>query len=201
MSQDKLENQLIDKTIQQRNDLLEDAKQKAAKFLSNAEAEKLRIEDLNNKAIENIIGSELRAVHDRIVGGAQLQGRKVLMEARAEVIENVFVRTAEEIESIVKSPEYNWYLIKLVQMSVQKLGEECIVYANERDLAYLKENMEQFAVEGVKVKLEKSPVDLVGGVTIMNLNGTKTIHNTLDSRLKEAKRRLTATVAEKLGVI
>ncbi|TFH16783.1 hypothetical protein E4H04_06065 [Candidatus Bathyarchaeota archaeon] len=201
MSQDKLENQLIDKTIQQRNDLLEDAKQKAAKSLSNAEAEKLRIEDLNNKAIENIIGSELRAVHDRIVGGAQLQGRKVLMEARAEVIENVFVRTAEEIESIVKSPEYNWYLIKLVQMSVQKLGEECIVYANERDLAYLKENMEQFAVEGVKVKLEKSPVDLVGGVTIMNLNGTKTIHNTLDSRLKEAKRRLTATVAEKLGVI
>ncbi|MFH1180504.1 MAG: V-type ATP synthase subunit E [Candidatus Bathyarchaeota archaeon] len=201
MSQDKLENQLIDKTIQQRNDLLEAAKQKAAKSLSNAEAEKLRIEDLNNKAIENIIGSELRAVHDRIVGGAQLQGRKVLMEARAEVIENVFVRTAEEIEAIVKSPEYNGYLIKLVQMSVQKLGEECIVYANEKDLAYLKENMEQFAVESFKVKLEKSPVDLVGGVTIMNLNGTKTIHNTLDSRLKEAKRRLSATVAEKLGVI
>jgi len=201
MSQDKLENQLIDKTIQQRNDLLEAAKQKAAKSLSNAEAEKLRIEDLNNKAIENVIGSELRAVHDRIVGGAQLQGRKVLMEARAEVIENVFVRTAEEIESIVKSPEYNGYLIKLVQMSVQKLGEECIVYANEKDLAYLKENMEQFAVESFKVKLEKSPVDLVGGVTIMNLNGTKTIHNTLDSRLKEAKRRLSATVAEKLGVI
>jgi vacuolar-type H+-ATPase subunit E/Vma4 len=201
MSQDKLENQLIDKTIQQRNDLLEAAKQKAAKSLSNAEAEKLRIEDLNNKAIENIIGSELRAVHDRIVGGAQLQGRKVLMEARAEVIENVFVRTAEEIESIVKSSEYNGYLIKLVQMSVQKLGEECIVYANERDLVYLKENMEQFAVEGVKVKLEKSPVDLIGGVTIMNLNGTKTIHNTLDSRLREAKKRLTATVAEKLGVI
>ncbi len=201
MSQDKLENQLIDKTIQQRNDLLEAAKQKAAKSLSNAEAEKLRIEELNNKAIENVIGSELRAVHDRIVGGAQLQGRKVLMEARAEVIENVFVRTAEEIESIVKSPEYNGYLIKLVQMSVQKLGEECIVYANEKDLAYLKENMEQFAVESFKVKLEKSPVDLVGGVTIMNLNGTKTIHNTLDSRLKEAKRRLSATVAEKLGVI
>jgi len=201
MSQDKLENQLIDKTIQQRNDLLEAAKQKAAKSLSNAEAEKLRIEELNNKAIENVIGSELRAVHDRIVGGAQLQGRKVLMEARAEVIENVFVRTAEEIESIVKSPEYNGYLIKLVQMSVQKLGEECIVYANEKDLAYLKENMEQFAVESFKVKLEKSPVDLVGGVTIMNLNGTKTIHNTLDSRLKEAKRRLAATVAEKLGVI
>jgi len=114
MSQDKLENQLIDKTIQQRNDLLEAAKQKAAKSLSNAEAEKLRIEELNNKAIENVIGSELRAVHDRIVGGAQLQGRKVLMEARAEVIENVFVRTAEEIESIVNSPEYNGYLIKLV---------------------------------------------------------------------------------------
>lgn len=201
MSQDKLENQLIDKTIQQRNDMLEAAKQKAAKILSNAEAEKLRIEELNNRAIENVIGSELRAVHDRIVGGAQLQGRKILMEARTEVIENVFTKTAEEIEPIVESAEYNGYLLKLVQMSVLKLVEDCIVYANEKDLAYLKGNMEQFAVEGIKIKVEKSPVDLVGGVNVMNINGTKTIHNTLDSRLKEAKRRLTAQVAETLGVI
>jgi len=201
MSQDKLENQLIDKTIQQRNDLLEAAKEKAAKLLSNAEAEKQRIEEQTNKAIEGVIGSELRAVHDRIVGGAQLQGRKSLMEARAEVIKSVFVKTADEIKSLVEGPQYNAYLPRLVKESVEKLNEDCIVYANEKDLAYLQANMEEFAVHGIKVKLEKAKQDLVGGVVVMNLDGTKTISNTLDSRLKDAERRLTAQVAETLGVI
>jgi vacuolar-type H+-ATPase subunit E/Vma4 len=201
MSQDKLENQLIDKTIQQRNDLLEAAKEKAAKLLNNAEAEKQRIEEQTNKAIEGVIGSELRAVHDRIVGGAQLQGRKTLMEARSEVIDSVFEKTAEEIKSLVKSPAYTKYLPKLVKESVAKLNEDCIVYANEQDLAYLQANMEEIAVPGIKIKLEKAKEDLVGGVVVMNLDGTKTITNTLDSRLKEAKRRLTAQVAETLGVI
>jgi vacuolar-type H+-ATPase subunit E/Vma4 len=201
MSQDKLENQLIDKTIQQRNDILEAAKEKAAKLISNADSEKQRIEDQTDKAIEGVIGSELRAVHDRIVGGAQLQGRKALMEARSEVIDSVFERTAEEIKSLVESSEYNKYLPKLVKESVEKLNEDCIVYANERDLSYLQANMEEFAVPGVKVKLEKAKEDLVGGVVVMNLGGTKTISNTLDSRLKAAKRSLIAQVAEKLGVI
>ena len=201
MSQDKLENQLIDKTIQQRNDILEAANEKAAKLISNADAEKQRIEDQTDKAIEGVIGSELRAVHDRIVGGAQLQGRKALMEARSEVIDSVFEKTAEEIKSLVESSEYNKYLPKLVKESVEKLNEDCIVYANEKDLSYLQANMEEFAVPGVKVKLEKAKEDLVGGVVVMNLGGTKTISNTLDSRLKAAKRSLIAQVAEKLGVI
>ena len=201
MSQDKLENQLIDKTIQQRNDILEAAKEKAAKLVNNADAEKQRIEEQTDKAIEGVIGSELRAVHDRIVGGAQLQGRKSLMEARSEVIDSVFVKTADEIKSLVESSEYNKYLPKLVKESVEKLNEDCIVYANEKDLSYLQANMEEFAVPGIKVKLEKAKEDLVGGVVVMNLGGTKTISNTLDSRLKDAKRSLIAQVAEKLGVI
>jgi vacuolar-type H+-ATPase subunit E/Vma4 len=201
MSQEKLENTLIDNAIQQRNSMIEEAKEKAAKTLSRAEAEKQRIEEQSNKAIEGVIGGELRAVHDRIVGSAQLQGRKSLMEARVKVIDDVFERSVEEIKSIVDGPDYNGYLIKLVQESVLKLREDCIVYANEKDLEYLKENMEHFVVDNIKIKLEKSPVDIVGGVTVMNIAGTKTIYNTLDSRLKDAKRKLTAQIAEKLGVI
>ncbi len=201
MSQENLEHQLIDKINQQRNEILEAANEKAAKVLINAEAEKERIDEQTNKAIEGIIGSELRAVHDRIVGGAQLQGRKTLMEARAEVINKVFDKASVELKSLVDSPEYNAHLVKLVQESVKKLNEDCIVYANEKDLAYLKEHMEQFAVEGINIKLEKSPESIEGGVNIVNLDGTKTIHNMLQSRLRDAKERLIAEVAEKLGVI
>ena len=200
MSQDQMENKLIDKTILQRNEILADAKDMAAKITEKAEAENKQIEAQTNQAIENIMGGELRAVHDRIVGGAQLQGRKEVMEARTVVIAKVFQKAVDDLKSIVEGPDYNQYLVKLAIESVSTLNEDCIVYANEKDAKYLKSNMEQLAL-GVKVKVETSPVDIVGGVSIINLEGTKTVHNTVESRLKAAEGRLTAEVAEKLGVI
>ena len=200
MNQDQMENKLIDKTIQQRNEILADAKDKAAKITEKAKTENKRIEAQTIESIENIIGGELRAVHDRIVGGAQLLGRKSVMEARTVVIAKVFQKAVDDMKSIVEGPDYNEYLIKLAIESVSTLNEDCIVYANEKDAEYLKSNMEQLALD-VKVKVETSPVDIVGGVSIINLEGTKTVHNTVESRLKAAERRLTAEVAEKLGVI
>jgi len=200
MSQETVENRLIDRTISQRNKIIADAKAKAAKIAKNAEAEKKRIEAMTNEAIVNVIGGELRAVHDRIVGSAQLQGRKIVMEARTEVIAKVFEKAAEEVKAAVEGPSYNNYLVKLAAGSISDLNEDCIVYANAKDAEYLKSNMEQLAV-GVKVKVESSPVDIIGGVKIVNLEGTKTITSTLDARLKDAENRLTSEVAEKLGVI
>ena len=200
MSQQQMENMLIDKTILQRNEILADAKDKVSKITEKAKAENKRIEDQTNEAIGNIIGGELRAVHDRIVGGAQLLGRKAVMEARAVVIAKVFEKAVYDMKSLVEGPGYNECLIKLAIESVSNLYEDCIVYANEKDAEYLKSNMEQLAL-GVKVKVETSPVDIVGGVSIINLEGTKTVHNTVESRLKAAEGRLTAEVAEKLGVI
>ncbi len=199
-NQEQMENKLIDKTVQQHKEIIEKAEERAAKITANAEAEKKRVIDQANNSIENIIGGELRAVHDRVVGGAQLQGRKEVMEARTEVINKVFKQVENEIQKIVEGPEYKDVLVKLAKESVEILAEDCIVYANKEDVATLKSRMEEFA-EGYKVKVEKSPVDIVGGVTVVNLEGTKTIYNTLDSRLNEAKSRLTASAAEKLGVI
>lgn len=200
MSQNQMENKLIDKTILQRNEILADAKDMAAKITEKAEAENKQIEAQTNQAIENIIGGELRAVHDRIVGGAQLQGRKEVMEARTVVIAKVFQKAVDDLKSIVEGPDYNQYLVKLAIESVSTLNEDCIVYANEKDAKYLKSNMEQLAL-GVKVKVETSPVDIAGGVSVINLEGTKSIYNTVEARLKAAENRLTAEVAEKLGVI
>ena len=64
MSEEQMENTLIDKTVQQHNEIIEKAKERAVKITANAEAEKKRIEAQTNNAIENIIGGELRAVHD-----------------------------------------------------------------------------------------------------------------------------------------
>jgi len=200
MSQQNMENKLIDKTIEQRNEILAKSKAEAAKITAKAKDENERIEAQTIASIETIIGGELRAVHDRIVGGAQLLGRKSVMESRTVVIAKVFANVVDEMKSIVEGPDYNQYLMKLAIESISTLNEDCIVYANEKDAEYLKANMEQLAL-GVKVQVETSPVDIVGGVSIINLEGTKTIQNTIESRLKASESKLTAMVAEKLGVI
>ena len=200
MSSDQMETKLIDKTVEQRSQIIANAQDKADKIKSAMEAEKKRIEEMTNQAIQNVIGGELRAVHDRVVGGAQLQGRKIIMEARMEIISKVFEKAAEEVKNIVKSPKYNEYLEKLAVESINKLNEDCIVYANPADAKHLSSIMEKLAV-GVKVKIEESPVDIIGGISLVNMDGTKTILNTLDSRLKEARNKLIAEVADTLGVI
>ena len=200
MSDEQMENKLIDKTIERRNKLLDKANAEASVIESRTEAELKRIKDQTNQAIENILGGEIRAVHDRVVGGAQLQGRKQVMEARTEIIAKVFEEAQDAVMKVIKGSKYNDVLVRLASESITKLDEDCIVYANKEDAKYLKSVMEQLPV-GHKVKIEESKVDIIGGVTIVNMDGTKTIYNTLETRLKAARGRLTSEVAEKLGVI
>jgi vacuolar-type H+-ATPase subunit E/Vma4 len=200
MSSVQMENKLIDKTIERRNKMLEEAKDKAAKLETKTEAEVKRLKDQTDQAIENILGGEIRAVHDRIVGGAQLQGRKLVMEARTDIISKVFEDAQDALMKIIESPEYKNILVKLASESITKLDEDCIVYANKEDAEYLMSVMENLPV-GRKVKIEESKEDILGGITVVNMDGTKTIHNTLETRLKSGRRRLTSEVAMKLGVI
>ena len=200
MSDEQMENKLIDKTIAQRNKILETANTKAAEIEARTESELKRIKDQTNQAIENILGGEIRAVHDRIVGGAQLEGRKLVMEARTEVVAKVFDEAQDAIMKVIKGKEYNDVLIKLASESITKLDEDCIVYANKEDAKYLKSVMEKLPVRH-KVKIDESTEDILGGIRLVNMDGTKTIHNTLETRLKAARGKLTSEVAEKLGVI
>ena len=66
MSEEQMENTLIDKTVQQHNEIIEKAKERAAKITANAEAEKKRIEAQTNNAIENIIGGTLTELFAQI---------------------------------------------------------------------------------------------------------------------------------------
>jgi vacuolar-type H+-ATPase subunit E/Vma4 len=180
--------------------ILEEAKEKAAMIDAKTQVELKRIKDQTNQAIENILGGEIRAVHDRILGGAQLQGRKLVMEARTEIINKVFEEAQEAVMKIIESPEYKEILLKLASESITKLNEDCIVYANIEDAEYLNSVMENLPI-GQKIRIENSKEDIIGGITVVNMEGTKTIHNTLETRLKAAKLNLISEVAERLGVI
>jgi len=85
VSLESLDAQLISKALEKREYILGQARKEAERIKAQAQAEVERIKEMTNAAIENILKGEARAVYDRIVGGAQLEGRKKVMNARLQV--------------------------------------------------------------------------------------------------------------------
>jgi vacuolar-type H+-ATPase subunit E/Vma4 len=205
----EMEAQLIEKIVDKRNAIMTKAEEKARKIIESAEEEVEKIKAESEKQIISLVGSELRAVNDRIVGSAGLDGRKMLMMTRQELLSEVFEEAERRLVEMAEDmgPEYTSILAKLISESASAIGgEEFIVTANERDLDYLKKNLKTInkdlkkALGGV-IKLEDEPIDITGGVVVRNDDATKTYYNTLSGKLDNVRSRIEAEVAEILGVI
>lgn len=208
----ELETQLIERIVKKRNERLVRAEERANQILKSAEEEVERIKSESEKQILSLVGSELRAVRGRIVGSAELKGRKMVMLSRQELLSHVFEDAEKRLAQISdgkdKGTDYGEVLAKLIVETSSAIGgEEFIVSANARDLEYLKKNLSKIrnqvkdAVGGGDVKLDDEPIDVIGGVVVRNSEGTKTFHNTLEGRLVNTQGRVEAQVAKILGVI
>jgi vacuolar-type H+-ATPase subunit E/Vma4 len=208
----ELETQLIERVVEKRNDILTKAKERAEKILQAAEQEVKMIEAESEKQVLSLVGSELRAVRDRIIGKAELEGRKMVMLTRQELISKVFEEAESRLGAIAEgmdeNVDYDEILRKLIVEAASAIGEEeFIVAANERDVLYLKKNLGRInrqmkqILGGGTIKLDIKPINVMGGVVVRNIDGTKTFHNTLEGRLENVKIRVEAEIGKKLGVI
>jgi len=205
----EMEAQLIEKVVEKRNAIMALAEEKATNIIKSAEAEVERIKVESERQIISLVGSELRAVNDRIIGSAELEGRKMLMLTRQGLLSEVFEEAERRLVDLAESmgPDYTEILGKMILESASAIGgEEFIVTANERDLAYLKKNLKTINRDlkkalGGAIKLEDQPVDITGGVVVRNDEATKTYYNTLRGKLSNVRSRIEAEVAQILGVI
>ena len=206
----ELEAQLIEKIVEKRKGIIARAEEKTKKIMASAEEEVEKIKAESEKQIISLVGSELRAVSDRIVGSAELDGRRMLMKTRQELLSKVFEaaeRRLEEMAEGMKS-DYTTVLVKLISESASAIGGEVFfVTANERDLTYIKKNIKTINknlkkdLGDITIKLEDEPIDITGGVVVRNDDATKTYYNTLKGRLDNVRSRIEAEVAQILGVI
>lgn len=203
-----METGLIEKTVQKRNKILADAEKRAEEILKAAEVERARINTETDRQILQLMGSELKTVRDRIIGQTELEGRKALMTARAEMLSKVYSQVENRLKDVVevKSEDHDYGVIlnKLIKEGVLAIGgNEFIVSANKRDMEYLRKNLKKIGVtlEGMTLKLDEKPVEILGGVVIKNPMGDKVYYNTLEGRLERVRRIMEARIAEKLGVI
>jgi vacuolar-type H+-ATPase subunit E/Vma4 len=203
-----METGLIEKTVQKRNKILADAEKRAEEILKAAEVERARINTETDRQILQLMGSELKTVRDRIIGQTELEGRKALMTARAEMLSKVYSQVENRLKDVVevKSEDHDYGVIlnKLIKEGVLAIGgNEFIVSANKRDMEYLRKNLKKIGetLEGMTLKLDEKPVEILGGVVIKNPMGDKVYYNTLEGRLERVRRIMEARIAEKMGVI
>jgi len=201
----ELEAGLIEKAVEERNTIIAKAEARAARILENARQEEARIKSDVDRHLRTIVGSELRAVHDRIVGRANLDGRKMIMEAKMELLDTVFESASEKLEAMAKKggADYEEVVKKLISEAVEAMGEdELIVSSNKADHSFLKKTLPELSKElGVTLRLDAKPIDAMGGVIVKNPRSTKVYYNTLDGRLAKVRGSKASEVAEKLGVI
>jgi V/A-type H+-transporting ATPase subunit E len=208
----ELEAQLIERTVERRNRIISEAEERARRIIQAAERECERIKAESERQVLTIISSELRAIRDRIVGRAIIEGRKMVMLAREEMISRVRMDVEKRLMEIAEGKsgdvEYGEVLVRLIEEAASAIGgEEFIIAANRRDLEYLRGHLEDVeeTLKGllgeVKLELEEEPIEAVGGVVVRSRDGTKIYNNTLEGRLRKAWSRMEAEVAKKLELI
>lgn len=208
----ELEAQLIERIVEKRKKLLEDADNEVEKIVKSAKETVNNINRDSETEILSLIGSDLNAARDRIIGNAQLEGRKNLLLARQALLTGVFDEVLERLRGIAGRDDANFdkgeVLIALIKEAAAAVGgEEFIISGNEADLKYLGKNLGNVrralkqSIGESKVSLDSEPLDIGGGVVVRNSDGTKTYHNTFEGRLAGVRARIESEIAKSLGVL
>ena len=179
------------------------AREKAENILKNAEERaKKMIETAETKAREELqskIEPEKLVLKRRILGKAVMDGRKAVILARNEVIEKVFEKALEKIRALTDSDLYREFLVKSLKKVIEEFsdigGEELIVYANERDLEFLREKTREL-YPSVKLKFRKG--NFIGGIIVMDSAEKRVFYDTIESRFEALRPVLREKVASLL---
>ncbi|MGC8849180.1 MAG: V-type ATP synthase subunit E, partial [Candidatus Bathyarchaeia archaeon] len=134
-----IKSEIIRRAREESEKIIMEAEREAGSILSRAEA----------KAREVMMASvkpEVDVMRRRILGSAMLEGRKMMLKAKHELVQSVLNAAEEKLRKIAEGGgvKYNEVFFNLLKEAVSGLGEdEVLVSANERDLSYLARNLDR----------------------------------------------------------
>ncbi len=183
--------------------IISEAELKAKEIISSAEVKA-------NEVMAASVKPEIEVMKRRILGSAMLEGRKMMLKMKYEVVLKVQDAVEDKLRKIANreesSVDYDEMLFNLIKEASSKLGEDdVVVSANQRDLKYLSKNLKKIErrlseTPGRKVKLTLAdrPQNCMGGAIVQNKDGTKTFNNTLDGRLLSMREALRGKILNEL---
>jgi len=189
--------------MEESKNTLSNAEQEAKKIISSAKSR-------GDKIQTEIIKPEVATMRRRIIGSAELEGRRMEIKTKEEVLSEIFGTAKENLSRIAsrkdKKINYDEILFKLIKEAASEIGEKkLLITANKNDLSFISSNLNT-----IKQKLKKElgfEVDLtvmnesqncIGGIIVYNSNKSKTFFNTLEGRLLKSSSTLRGNISKML---
>jgi V/A-type H+-transporting ATPase subunit E len=168
------------------------ASAEAGRLIAEAEAEAAE----RREAIVRTKSAEARRSQRAALALARLEARRALLQAREQLIEGVFARSAEALESGRTGPEYRGLLARLVREAVTALGGESFVLeVGPEDLAVAGEVAASMTTPERAIEL-RAREGLGGGSIVWRGDRRAFCEKTFSGVLARNKPRLRALVAE-----
>jgi vacuolar-type H+-ATPase subunit E/Vma4 len=202
-----IESKLIERTIARREEILSKAETDASSIISAAEKQSQRIVKEADSEVIIVLTSVLKGVRERIVGAADIEGRKNLMISREDILHSLYAEATEQVKAEYNNKEkHHKMLVILISEACSSIGgTDFIVSCNEADHANLKKSHKKIVEEvstkvgsEITLKISDEPIIAAGGVVVQNNDRSKIYFNTVDSRIETAKAKLNAKLAKDL---
>ncbi len=135
----------------------------------------------------------------KIASVTEVEMRNRLLQTKEDVVDQAFEKAYVEIKNFAATEDYNDYLIKLIENSVEKMGKtDIVIQVNDKDYNWLTENLLKRLSKKwhQEIKLSDKTEDYLGGCIIQTADGKVIYDVTLDNRLKELKPILRVELAK-----
>ncbi|KUO40326.1 MAG: hypothetical protein AVW05_01100 [Hadesarchaea archaeon DG-33] len=193
------------------DDILKEAKKKAAEVIQTAEREAATMRDaarLGAKEEEEHKLKEARVrgkqVYEEVMAEGRMKAKKEMLQKKEGLIGDVFKEAEEKLRAQVASKRYKEDIARIALSACRKLGSgDVVVRANRRDLKLLESFKEQMARElsGGEKTVNISfgePIQAIGGVRVGTPDGKVEIDDTFEGRMRREFEVIRVKVAKVL---
>jgi V/A-type H+/Na+-transporting ATPase subunit E len=188
------------------SEVLGDIQKEAEAIISAAENEaketlKAAKHEADQKYRDMISHAKVKAEAERrkIASVTEVDLRNRLLQTKEDLVDVAFAKALAEFKNFVETDEYHGYLIKLIENTAKKIGQnDLVIQVNSRDAAWL--TQEQLKTMAKKLhselKLAETTEQFIGGCIIQTADGKIIYDSTIDTRLEELKPTLRVEVAK-----
>jgi V/A-type H+-transporting ATPase subunit E len=198
-----MQNEIQRRAQQESKKILSEAKKEVQSIITSSKdrAEKIRVEKIKPEAA---------TMRRKILGSAELDGRKSIINAKEEILLKVFDFTRERLQKIAqgKDKEFNYeeIIFNMIKEAALRIDEDKLMIAtNKTDhshlsskLSSIKQKLSKELNRKFDLEIVKDPHDYIGGVIVYNANRTKIYNNTIEGRLSELQGRMRGRISKDL---
>lgn len=174
----------------ERQRILAEARQQAEQLVRQAEEEAHALLEAQRRRV----AAEVEAARVRAQGVAQLRATSTVLEAKDQMLEEVFQRAGQELDRVTRDPaRYGAILRGLVKEAVAGFHGPVVLECAEQDVRAVEAAAREVGMTVVQVRPDSA---VRAGVRVLSEDGRFVVENTLDSRLQRARPALLAEVAD-----